>query len=546
MNTCCRNIKQIKCSTVKINERIVPIQYINDTLVVEAPMFINNNLSIGDAIISTENGIIDLPAKTLVNGTPLISDAFTNISLPPETIIDGYVPTTEQYFYFFTTDYTRLNYQYTGYLLNGTDGSTLEYLTVSLNTFPFIAPEDCVLTSFKLIYICVPDPDDTPPSDGYISLEVLDTELNTFFTGISYNVIEPSPDSRTVFETQFEYYLKKGDSVGLYISGTAGSPGGPERGGLAVYATLGYRVIPPTLLSSMTRPHSKFLNKTLQMPRYNRFPFNNLMNFQSKFPISFEDQLEIISTRDSKNIYGRPLTEKDYQLRMELNKPSVAYCILVGPDYIFNPFTTAKQDATTFLFTNQKQEGYFIDFSPQHQNTLVLEIQKQWKGFLFGTDQEKTLLYQEQRPSSFYFANDLVQVDYQQVLSELDAPKYIDYLSFDLDSMKMAHLYNNFLHVFEEYEFGFITLRHDGDYNIQSRLGNILITHQYIRIFTNIMIKTENKWKVSEDWYIHKNLLEETIVKCILEHPDNTSMSIKWTLCRDIILSVYKKHSSVF
>lgn len=521
MKTCCQDIQDIQCSIPAIQERIVPIDFINNTMVVDSAISVENTLTIDGAEISTETGHIDIPARTLLNGVPLLSDAFLSqvINLPTDTILNGYAPTIEQYFYFFTATSSTflLNFAPNGYMINGltiTTGTP----TVDMRAFPFIAPEDCVLTSFKLLYVVSPGISGNA-GNGRVSLDLIDKNFNPFFTGIAYDIIAPSNDSRTFFQSQFEYYLQKGDSVGIYVSGSA-----QFNGGVSIYATLGYRVIPPSLLSSSINisRHTMLRNSPSLSSLYNRFPFNQLMNFQRQNPISFEDQVDIIRSQDndSKQIYGRSLTTQDYELRSMIPKD--------GP--------SVYQDAIAFLLNNLKVGGSFIDFSIYHKNTKQLEQDHDWTGILFAVN-DKNL-----QERDYYISGDLTKMDYHTIFVENNMPNCIDYLSFDMEDPELARdTFEILFPMLNLYKFNFITIRHDGDPNVQSRTGNILLMYQYVRLFFNIMVETKNEWKVSEDWYVHPDLITSfPFIEKIITHPENVD-NLRSTTCINIILSSYNE-----
>ena len=349
---------------------------------------------------------------------------------------------------------------------------------------------------------------------------LIDKNFNPFFTGIAYDIIAPSNNSRTFFQSQFEYYLQKGDSVGIYVSGSA-----PFSGGVSVYATLGYRIIPPSLLaSSAEMSRHKSLRQSPHSSIYNRFPFNNLMNFRRQAPISFEDQLEIIrsASKNPENIYGRMLTPHDYELRSMIPRD--------GP--------TIYQDAIAFLFNNLKSNGSFVDFSERHQNTKELEQQYRWKGLLFGFEDDKT--EQNERLLSATISNNFTQINYQDVFTKYNMPEQIDYFSLDLRDTEVArHAFETFSPVLDKYKFNFLTIRHDGDPNLQSRTGNIMHAYHYIRLFYNIIVEKENKFCSSEDWYVHPELITSfPFIQKIPDNPDNADNLLS-SKCIHIILAAY-------
>ena len=538
MKTCCQNIPEITCHVVDINKRIVPLQYNNSTLHVNSPMTVMNSLTIGGATISTTpNGNMDLPVKTLINGVPLVSSAFSSdvIPLPTNTLINGYIPITEQFFYFFTPSPrpSDLLNTFLGYIVNGRTQTTSGNPSVDTRGFPFIVPEDCVLTSLKLAYILTPGLFGTP-GDASISLIVSDSLMNTFFTGVSFSIPAPASTSTTFRESQLEYYVKKGDSVGIFVSGTA-----QFQGGIVVFATLGYKIIPPGLLTSPYYPQIPRLVKSSASSSssfYNRFPFNNLMNFRRKFPITFEEQIEKITlARDSSDIYGRVLTPQDYEA---FSVPiSLASEILVFSIENFNPLTTCKQDAIVFLLTNKKENGWFVDISSfRYPNTLSLETDHHWQGILSVIDPVSFV----DEGSSFY----VISTEYLDIFDRYSIPSYIDYLSFDLDVLgdnDIVHkTFESLYPVLELYRFGVITIRHNGDRNLHSKCGNVLIYYNYVRIFSDVMMEIDGEWQNSEDWYVSPELLDSVLLETIVNYPEQTQM-IPWTRCIDILTEIYNR-----
>ena len=502
METSCQNLQTIKCSIPTILERIEPIDYVDNTLVVNSQISVEKSITIGDAEISILNNQLNLPEKTLINGVPLISDAFTNdvISLPTNTIINGYSPTIEQYFYFFMSSASAsdLNPNPNGYIINGRV-ETVSAPTVDLRGFPFIAPEDCVLTSFQVVYIVMPGASQgTPPRNGYISLDIVDSNLNPFFTGISYTIVGPTADSRTFLESQFEYYLKKGDSVGVYVKGASQS----NLVGIFVYATLGYRIIPPALLTTSSAEIASFRYlSSFQSSVYHRFPFNDIMNLRSQFPITFEDQLEKV--RMSKNfhseeLYGRVLTSQDYEQRSNITIPQY-------------------QSQMVLFFTQEKQNGWFIDFSSTFENTKRLEKDYGWKGLFFGM--ESTTEFS----SRYHNYQNLKTGDYQELFRHYQLPFFLDYLSLDEQDMEQQNkLFDYLIPIFTHYSFAVITVRHNANPNIQSKIGNVLVFYNYTRIFSNVQSYNEtNEWIPMEDWYVHTSFLHPSMTQWIQEHSDN-------------------------
>lgn len=494
MKTCCQDIPEINCAAVSINERIAPITFEEDTIVIDAPLETGAPFSVSGAEINVEAGHIEIPAKTLLNGVPLISDAFVGdaIPIPSNTTINGYKPTIEQYFYFFsTTSSTFLIDTFNGYIINGRDFTTSTPV-IDLRGFPFIAPEDCVLTSLRLSYILTPGLIGVP-GDGRISLDVIDTNLNPFFTGVSYDIIAPGANSNTSFYKQFEYMLRKGDSVGLYVSGTS-----QFNGGILVFATLGYRILPPLTLTTIVSLRQSTTLKASNY-NYNRFPFNNIMNSIKNNPVQFEEQLE---NKNSQYFYGRKLTLEDYYNRA----PSTTDAFKVLVQCInFTPESVAHQDAVAFLLSGQKKNRWYVNMTTHNQNTHALVEQHDWKGISYQENDEN---------------------DYINMLQIQDAPSNIDYLSFELD----VRAFESFIPVFSFYTFNFATIRHNGNAYAQSTIGNMMQFIGYERIFVSVMIGDETK----EDWYIGPNVLDHSVIEAIQNHPQSRDCA-PWNECVTVL-----------
>lgn len=91
-----------------------------------------------------------------------------------------------------------------------------------------------------------------------------------------------------------------------------------------------------------------------------------------------------------------------------------------------------------------------------------------------------------------------------------------------------------------------MTFEHDiyrGDFfNTQEKSRKIFQQHGYIRIFSNVAVFFENKWCVFEDWYAHPHIIDQDLIKKIIQHPENKD-TIDSTKCIQIIQSITNKPS---
>lgn len=524
MKTCCQEISRVSCSIVDINKRIQPIQYTTDgILFIDSPVEISNGLSIGGATMSIVGNHINLPAKTLINGVPLLSDAFRNniISLPITTKINGYYPITEQYYYFYNVDSSSSSTtftQYRGYIRNGNSFPVnVRTATQTPQGFSFIVPEDCVLTSLKVLYVLRRTFGVNPPSNAIIYIDVVDTNLNPYYTGVFLTITKPAANSRTFIEAEFEYYVQKGDSVAVWVEGDNGGTGSASTQSVTPFLILGYKVLPtgvpltsifhdPSYLHAPPRPK-------VEPSPYNRFPFNNIMNSIAQRPIQFQDQLKILnSSTPSTGIYGRKLTPADYHARLSFFNKNRA---------------NAFQDIFAYCFSNQKTNGTFVDFSKLYWNTLTLETQYPWKGILVGENEPLS-----KRPYSVHTVGPLSQM----ILDEHEMPSNIDYLSFDLDDP--LPVFEDFILVLQYIKFGFMTMRHNNNDEVRIRTRDVMLSHGYSKIFTDIVIGTNNgEWVATEDWYAHPDIADPIMIQQVVDHPDNVE-KIEPSICEKILIDI--------
>lgn len=530
METCCQDIPDIACAIVGINERIVPLEYTDNTLIIDSPLLVENTLTIGGAVISMTDGHINLPAKTLVNGAPLMSSAFETINLPDNTMIDGHQPITEHYYYYFTA--LKGAQTLDGYIVNGYPNTVGKFSPSKqiqpTYGFSFTAPEDCVLTSLKVLCVLqTTSPNPSPaPTNISIVLDVMDTLLNTYYTGVLLEIPSPSANSRNFVETVFEYPVFKGDAAGVYVVGSTDT-----LGTISVFATLGYKMLPPPSVMSATpsTTYSRF-QSIHEEPQHNRFPFNNIMNTQRQAPLHFEDKLRMLSSSppqiNRSQIYGQKLTFYDYDRRLSpLQKSSL------NPGQP-NEFSGAfsKQDIIASLLCGGG--GYYIDFSSSdHNDTTELAEAYTWKGILIGRDKPE-------RPLSLCIQA-VEDMDYFDIFSQNNVPPYIDYLSLDVRETGWAQdTLQNFAPIIlnGHYRFGVIVVRHDKSL-LAIKLGNDIVPH-YKKVFTGVQV--DEAQQVFEDWYVCPNLLHPAILKMMAQQDTN---GIRWAACKDIITNIIRPGS---
>lgn len=231
-----------RCSLGEIEDRIVPIQYSNNTLVVQGALQ-TETLFLDDQPLSAVGGVLDLPADSTIGGAPLDALPFTGdiLELPTLTTLDGFLLWNTNYFYFFNTSQDTAS---GNYLIGSTYPSFPWSPGVPTNNirFPFFAPQDCILTSL-LFSFAVSSPGTSTITNATAYLEVVDLLGNVSYTGFSATIPSCPVGSKYYAETTFQYPLPKGHSAGVRYtySGSAS-----VFIGICQFATLGYRFVPPT------------------------------------------------------------------------------------------------------------------------------------------------------------------------------------------------------------------------------------------------------------------------------------------------------------
>ena len=139
-------------------------------------------------------------------------------------------------------------------------------------------------------------------------------------------------------------------------------------------------------------------------------------------------------------------------------------------------------------------------------------------------------LYKIKRPNSIYEINDARRVNYKEILDKNNFPNNIDYLQIDLDvnnksTLDTLLLLNNT--IFDKYKFATITFEHDiytGNYfNTQNISRKIFSDLGYVLVFPNVSVYWEGSYKPFEDWYVHPDLVDMSLINKI-----KTNESLNW------------------
>lgn len=239
----CDNLKQMKCAIDSIIQRITPIEYIDNILVVNSPLEVRSTSIMIDGVsLIGSDGVLELPEGTTVGGTPLLSPQYINgiYTLPNQTVIDGRLILNVNYFYFYTTNTTNAygsTYSFqSGSFINNCGGFVSS--STDPGNFPFFAPADCDLTFLRFSIAL-----SGTKGDSFIT-NVVATIYTMSLSGIQTNTTISTPsipsapiETRKYAEKTFNYPLKKGYSVGIRVA----FDGFVIDEAVSVFATLGYK-----------------------------------------------------------------------------------------------------------------------------------------------------------------------------------------------------------------------------------------------------------------------------------------------------------------
>jgi hypothetical protein len=192
-----------------------------------------------------------------------------------------------------------------------------------------------------------------------------------------------------------------------------------------------------------------------------------------------------------------------------------------------------------------KHKGYFVDMGAydgvKYSNTLRLE-EAGWEGLCIEPNPENFELLWGNRKCRkaniavtghrgwIHLSNDgsssqisvagelyLPSDTIKNILDYWKAPKYIDYISSDLERMD-AEVWESF--PFNEYSFGLATVEHclyEGNNNFKERIMKVMLDNGYVLAKENV----ESDGNAYEDWYCSRELCKWDDVKTINERRKN-------------------------
>jgi tetratricopeptide (TPR) repeat protein len=175
-------------------------------------------------------------------------------------------------------------------------------------------------------------------------------------------------------------------------------------------------------------------------------------------------------------------------------------------------FSQAMQDMFVLTMLNGKKDGSYLEIGSGHafygSNTAVLDKNFNWKGI--SIDYNLSYIESFKDRSTVHITQDALSINYDELLSEYNFPKNIDYLQLDCDPTDITFEVLKKI-PFDKYKFAVITFEHDfyTDSKYRDLSREYLISKGYELIVDNI---APDRLCSFEDWWIHPDLVDKNIV----------------------------------
>ena len=205
----------------------------------------------------------------------------------------------------------------------------------------------------------------------------------------------------------------------------------------------------------------------------------------------------------------------------------------IGSDKIEQNFSESYQDMFILTMLNGKKNGTYLEIgagNPYHgNNTALLEKDFGWTGISLDVDQRFVEAFAKER-KNLCVLKDATTVNYDKFLSGLGIGKDIDYLQLDCDPPGVT--YQILLTIpFEQYRFAVITYEHD--YYCDESKSFREKSRKYLESFGYVMVVGDiapDEWRNYEDWWIHPELVDRTILEKMRITNSDTKNAEKYML----------------
>lgn len=184
-------------------------------------------------------------------------------------------------------------------------------------------------------------------------------------------------------------------------------------------------------------------------------------------------------------------------------------------------YSEAYQDMFVLSVLNGKSNGTYLEIGSADpfygNNTALLEQNYNWKGTSLDISEEFVNTFSEKRNNKVLLC-DALEVDYCKIIDEITDTGVIDYLQIDCDPPEVT--FNILKKIpFDKYKFAVITFEHDfycdQSESIKNNSREYLTSLGYELVVSNV---SANDWRDYEDWWVHPDLVDASIIKNIDEN----------------------------
>jgi hypothetical protein len=177
-------------------------------------------------------------------------------------------------------------------------------------------------------------------------------------------------------------------------------------------------------------------------------------------------------------------------------------------------YSQVMQDMFVLTMLDGKKSGTYLEIGYDHafygSNTALLDKIFNWKGI--SIDHNKSYKDSYNDRNSIYINDDVLSIDYQDLLSKYNFNENIDYLQ--LDCVPPVVNFDVLKNIpFDKYNFAVITYKHDSYTDINSNYRELsreyLTSKGYELIVNNV---APDRLCSFQDWWVHPDLVDRNII----------------------------------
>jgi SAM-dependent methyltransferase len=216
-----------------------------------------------------------------------------------------------------------------------------------------------------------------------------------------------------------------------------------------------------------------------------------------------------------------------------------------GLETIERNYSEAYQDMFVLTMLNGKREGTYLEIGAGNtfygNNTALLEQQFDWTGISLDVVPEFVEAFCKERKNQCIL-RDATSIDYDKFLTGLGFDTVIDYLQIDCDpaeiSLKVLHSIP-----FEKFKFRVITFEHDYYADKTKKVKDLsrkfLESYGYRLVASDI--SPDDKNRPYEDWWVHKELVDNDVILRMTASHINMSDLLKGKNIKNAMTTGVKK-----